>query len=91
MRSVTVSYRSEGMPLFTTRVGYGNTVGEALEDADRQLADGVWRRLSVSNPQSIITDMQVTKKALSARGTLLRGENVLIRVERCVSQVLEVN
>lgn len=90
MRSVTVSYQRVDIPLVTSRVGYGKTYSDALRDADSQLSDGTWRRLAVSNPNSILTDIATTNAARFARGTLRRGEGTVIRVEKRISEVLDV-
>ena len=90
LRSVLVSYRRADAPIVTSRTGYGETYSAALLDADRQLADGIWKRLVVSTPSSIRRDIDPSRIARLARRTLQNGEGITIRVERCVSEVLDV-
>lgn len=85
---ITVSYRNENVPVVTSRVGYGKTLDAALQDADSQLPDGVWKRVVVSHPGSIYVDLQMTNAARFARSTMRRGEGATIRVEKRVSEVI---
>jgi len=86
---LTVSYRNEAVPVVTSRVGYGKTLAAALLDADSQLPDGTWRRIIVSHPGSIYVDLQMDRVSRFARSTTKRGENVVVRVERRISVVVD--
>lgn len=82
---VTVSYRAVDRPLVTSRAGYGKTFAEALNDADSQLPDGTWRRVVVSHPGTVFSDLQSSRASRFARSTMRRGEQVVIRVEHRIS------
>lgn len=88
-RSCTVSYRSETAPLVTSRVGYGKTFRDALLDADSQMPDGLWRRIVVSHVQSVYTDVTGDRISRAGRNHLKYGENVVVRIERRISEVVD--
>jgi hypothetical protein len=88
MYGITISYRAIDIPLVTSRVGYGWTFDEALEDADSQLSDGTWRRIVVSHPNTIYSDIQEGRAARFARSTARRGEGVVIKVEKRITTVV---
>lgn len=80
---ITVSYRSEtNKDIFVTRVGWGHSKYEALEDADGQLPNGTWIRVAVSSPRSIFMDLQ--SRIIRTRNRA--GEGVRILVEKRITQ-----
>lgn len=90
LRSLTVSYIRTDIPLATSRAGYGETYADALRDADSQLADGTWKRLVVSNPHTIMHDLEPWKHSQYARRFARNAEGVVIRIEKRISEVVEV-
>ena len=89
--SVTATYEREDGALVATKVGYGATRKEALRDADCQLRPGRWKRLCVSTPSSIFSDLNVRPSSVvggsrvNAQGAqnqaaAARGEGVFIDV-----------
>lgn len=86
-RSVVVSYRMVDRPIVTTRTGWGKTYKAALVDADSQLSDGTWKRTCVCNPGSIHEDLR--QEHTRKRRIGIRGEGVVIRVERRISEVID--
>lgn len=81
LRPITVSYARDDSVLVTSRVGYGMTYDEALVDADRQLPNGVWKRLTCSTPASVLDDLGETRASRIARLLKRRGEGEVITVE----------
>lgn len=84
-----VSYRATDRPVVTSRVGYGRTYKDALQDADLQLPDGTWKRIVVSNPHTIITDLSYNYTKPFVRSSLVKGEGEIIRVEKRILTVIE--
>lgn len=80
---ITVSYQNADNPsCFVTRVGWGHSKGECLEDADNQLPVGTWIRKAVSSPRSIFLDLQSRK----IRSRTRAGEGVYVKVEKRVTR-----
>jgi hypothetical protein len=80
---ITVSYRSDtNKNIFVTRIGWGNSKSDALEDADGQLPNGTWIRVAVSSPRSIFMDLQ----SRTIRTRKRAGEGVRILVEKRITR-----
>jgi hypothetical protein len=88
-RSVTITYRRADENLITSRAGIGRTVKDAVLDADRQLKPGDWRRVAVSTPSSIYTDVKRRPGKARGAGWLKQFEGKLIRVEASAVTVME--
>lgn len=82
-RSVLITYQFGAV--IKTIEGFGESVNEAIEHADSQLSEGSWKRLSISTPQSIFTDLRGRTKhniqmSSHAARALRRGEGAVVEV-----------
>lgn len=75
MQSLICTYQHRNRII--SREGRGRDFADALRDADGKLPDGDWRRICVSNPATIRSD-------LAGDGGRVPGEGETVSVSRVV-------
>lgn len=85
-RSLTVTYRREDSNLIVTRAGFGRDYRAALADADAHLKPGAWTRLSISQPSSILRDVQNEGKPRhkNLRNRPGEGDTVIVPIPQVI-------
>ncbi len=80
-RTLTVSYRRHDDRLIVSRVGFGRSRDECLQHADEQLPPGVWTRIAISSPYSILNDLNNDgREAKSKWVRNHKGEGAIVTV-----------